>query len=475
MKYKKQESNLKNFIYTIGANVISLLAGIFATFVIPKMLSIEEYAYLRLFTFYLGYVGIFHFGFNDGIYVNYGKYDYEDLPKKRFRTYFLFLISFQILVALWVSVSAIFFQADYSRKIVFLILALNIIFLNLTSYFDYISQVTKRFKLYSFNMILSKILYVLGVLAYVFINNDKGMYFIILQTIINLIVMVIYGVRYKEIIWGKRMNLLEIKLDIKNNFATGFFVMIGNFMSIFIIGVDRIIIDKYFTVEEFAMYSFAVSLLSMFYIIVNAVTVFIYPYLSRNSNNSYGKDYLKMKKMIFIVIGMCLIAYYPFKFIIEIYIPKYLGALRITEIIFPTILLSSEINIVSANFYKILKLQKDYTKNNIIAGSFAVISAVVAYLVFKSSTAIAFSSLLSFFVWSLYSDYFFSKKFNISISRIKLIETITIIIFLILSFKCVWYIGMILYFVCFSTILYMFFKNDIKEICLLIKNKGRND
>lgn len=474
MKSNTVESKAKNLFYTLFANMISLMSGILATFLIPKLLSVEQYAYFKEFTFYLGYVGVFHFGFNDGVYIQYGKYDYEELPKKNFRGYFRYLLLSQILVAIVVALITVFRIDSMDEKIIFLVLAFNIILANIMSYFDYVSQFTRRFKIYSFNMILSKVLFLLGILAFIFINDDRGLYFVALQTLINILIFCIYCGKYREIIFGSSIGFKELKREVKVLLSTGFFVMIGNFMSIFIIGIDRIFIDNFFTKTDFAMYSFATSLLLMFYILVNAVTTFIYPYLTRELNDNAKEAYRSMKRIIFMIIGISLCAYYPFKFIVIAFIPKYIDALSITAIIFPTILLSAEISIVSANFYKTLKLQKEYTKNNLVAGSIAVVMATLAFVIFKDVDAIAVSSLISFFLWGLYSDLFFGKKISVKMGSHYLFELSTIAIFLILSFKVKWYLAFIIYIVYFLLLIMFFFREEVNKLISLVKDKKRS-
>lgn len=458
------DRRIKDLSYTLGANLISLVSGLVITFFIPKLLSIEEYAYFRVFTFYLGYVGVFHFGFNDGIYINYGKYDYDTLPKEKFRTYFKFLILFQTLIAIVVYLVASALTEDNKRLGIYVFLAINIILVNLISYFDYISQFVRRFKVYSYNIVISKILYILGVVGFLFINSNNGTYFMVLQTVVNLIILGIYIKKYKDIICGKSHKIKDLISDIKNNIQLGIFIMLGNFVTIIIIGIDRIFIDKFFSVKDFAMYSFAVSLLSMFYLILNAITTVVYPYLTRSEGKDRKKVYEIMKTTIFVLVGFCLSGYFVFDIIVRAFIPKYSEALKITAIIFPTILLSAEINIITQNFYKTMKLQKEYIKNSLVAVGISIITIIVAFLVFKTTTAIAMSSLISFYLWGIYGDRYFKKVIGIDTKKHHIGEFLVISLFLYLSFKVQWYIGFILYLILFSLIVLVLFGKNIEEI-----------
>lgn len=471
-----KDRRLRDLSYTLSANIVSLIGGLLITFVIPKLLSIDEYAYFRVFTFYLGYVGVFHFGFNDGIYINYGKYDYENLPREKFRAYFRFLCIFQSVVAALLFCIAAIVIKDNGRVLIYLFLSINIVLVNIIGYFDFISQFVRRFKVYSLNLILSKGLYILGVVGFFFVKSKNGIYFIVLQTIVNVIIFSIYIARYKDLVFGKSMGIKKAKEDIKNNIFLGFFIMLGNFVTIIIIGIDRMFVDKFFTVKDFAMYSFAVSLLSLFYLILNAITTVVYPYLTRSNDKHKGKTYETMKSVIFILLGYCLSGYFIFDIIVRIFIPQYVEALKITAIIFPTILLSGEINIVTQNYYKTLKLQKQYTKNNIAAVIMALVTIVIAFLLFKTVTSIAVCSLLSFYLWELYGDNFFKKILHINTLRHHIAELLAIAAFIYLTLQVKWYIGFVLYIVIFTIIVFLFFKKDIREIKnLKLKREPTNE
>ena len=69
------------FLYSLGTNALSFLISALTTFVVPKLLGATNYGYWQLYLFYVSYIGIFHFGWNDGIYLRYGGSNYNDLDK----------------------------------------------------------------------------------------------------------------------------------------------------------------------------------------------------------------------------------------------------------------------------------------------------------------------------------------------------------------------------------------------------------
>lgn len=133
-KFQIRDRRVKDLIRTFTANMVSLATGFITAFILPKFLNMEQYGYLRIFTFYITYVGIMHFGFNDGIYVKYGNYDYEDIPKDKFKAYFNILAKFQITIALIITIIALFFIKDINRKSVFVFIGINTFILNLNTF-----------------------------------------------------------------------------------------------------------------------------------------------------------------------------------------------------------------------------------------------------------------------------------------------------------------------------------------------------
>lgn len=62
-------------------------------------MSVSGFAYWQQYVLYSGFVGIFALGFNDGIYLLYGGYSYNELPFKRLRAAFRFYCGMLLLFA----------------------------------------------------------------------------------------------------------------------------------------------------------------------------------------------------------------------------------------------------------------------------------------------------------------------------------------------------------------------------------------
>lgn len=462
-------NKIRDFLYALSANLANFILGVITGFLIPMYLGVEHYGYFRLFTFYVGYIGFLHFGFIDGIYIKYGSYDYEELPKERFRTYFKFLIIQQIFISIILFAALFIYPMDIDRKYIYVFVVINMLIINLTTFFSFICQFTRRFKIFSLNTVLTKLSFAIGCSILFIVSEDKYLPYIIVQTICNFLILILYVYYNKDIVFGKQSLIKDLVSDIKENIKIGFLVMMGNFMNVLILGIDRVFVDKFFTINDFAYYSFAYNLISLFYILLNSVTSVIYPYLTR-VKTELNSVYVKIKEVISLTMGLTLIGYFIIELIVRTYLVEYIEALGIFKFLTPTVILSGQISILVANYFKVLKLTKEYTKNNIVAFLLGLITNIVAYMIFKTTLSLAIATLISFIIWVIYSDRFFAQYLSVKILRANILEFIIIGMFLICSTFFSWYIGLILYLI-FYTFLIIVKKDALFDVKKLIQGK----
>ena len=117
--------------------------------------------------------------------------------------------------------------------------------------------------------------------------------------------------------------------DIKS----GFLLMIGNFSNILLSSMDRWFVKTMMDSEQFAYYSFAVSMEGFLNIAITPITTTMYNYFC---NNLEKKDVIYVRKYVMIFGTIIAIAAFPAKFVIEIFLPGYLGAVRVLFILFAT-------------------------------------------------------------------------------------------------------------------------------------------
>ena len=462
---------IKDLWYIFSANFLNFLMGIVTGFLVPKFLGIDDYAYVKVFTFYITYVGISHFGLIDGIYIKYGSFEYDELPREKLRGYTKVLFVMQIIESIILSLAMVILVGNQNRIIIFLFTFFNMIIMNMTTLWTYINQITKRFKIFSINTILSKVLYLIGLVILILLNSFGYITYMVLQTLINIVIMCIYMYNDRELIFGKSIKFKEAIKDCISLVKVGFFVLIGNFMSLLILGIDRLFIDRLFSLKDFAIYSFAYTLISLFFILLNSVTTVIYPYLTRAKKESFKEVYETIRMSITLIMSITLCGYFVIKVIVIQFLPQYSESFDILMYLVPTVIYSGQINILISNYYKVLNKTKEYTVNNIVALLLAFGTNLIAYVIFKDMKAIAVSTLISFILWVLYSDLYFKKILHVKVFRTYILEAFVLVLFILCAEFLGWFTGAAVYLIGLIIFIVIFSRNDIKNIIKIITKK----
>ena len=153
---QESKKTIKNIIGITLCNCTTILSGIIIGLLIPKALSVDGYGLYKTYALYTTYVGFFSLGIIDGIVLDYGEYNFEQLNKEKFRSYFKWymLVHFIGFTALFI-MSLLFKDSNY--KFIVLLLGVNMITVNVTGYYQQISQFTQRFHEYSVRKILQSV------------------------------------------------------------------------------------------------------------------------------------------------------------------------------------------------------------------------------------------------------------------------------------------------------------------------------
>lgn len=406
----------KNAFMVISSNLLTLLVSLFMGFVIPKYLSVDDYAYYHIYQLYIAYAGFFHLGLVNGIYLKYGHLDVDELPVNDFRKYSRAMVILQLgMAALLLVILFLLFPEDRNIGVAYAFTIVNIPLMNIKWFYSSINQFTKRFVIDSAVTYMQNVLQCVMVAAVIIFSLYNYLVLLIAVTLINLICMIAVMIQNKQFVNVFAITKEETKPDrsVVSLIKGGFFFMISEFVAIIILGIDSIFVQNLFTLTDFAMYSFAVSIISVMYTLISTVSNLIYPYLVRVDDDKYAKYYTLMSDVLTFVALMSMLAFYVAKFLVIHWLDKYEASLFIASILFGTVIFRTLIMLVCGNYFKVLKMTKEYTKNNFFSIVLAFVLDFLAYIIFKDCTYIAYASLLAFIIWYVVTDFVFIKRLQI--------------------------------------------------------------
>ncbi|MEJ9304692.1 oligosaccharide flippase family protein [Priestia megaterium] len=447
----------------IFVDAFTLLSGLIGVFFLPKIMSIDSYSLYKTFTLYITYAGVFHFGFSDGIYIKFGGRRKEEINNAQIKSYYVKLIFFTFAVSIVMLVLS-FITGDVLLKY----FALYILPFNLIHFYKLLYRALGEFDRYSLLQGMQIILNLIPLIVFIFIPSKAAQNLIIMQVvgifiaaIIMNIILLIKKAEPTEKYKAKHKEILAICY-------IGFTVMVANLLTNLFFSIDRWLIKVFFSSKEFAYYSFAISLLSLFSVLIASFTSIAYPYLARANNTENTKINQKLKIYLLIFSFIFINTYYLLANVVEFYVPKYSSSLKYLYILFLSIPFIGVINVIYSNMYKVQKKVKLFLYTVIFMLGIAVLLNIVAIYVFSTVYSISLSTLCSFFIWYLYSSKHFTEL-SIGFKEI-IYVTLNILTFIglnVIGFNTMltMFIGLILS----VAIAYLFYKIEVNEIGVIIK------
>ncbi len=384
---------IKKGIVTIFiANIINIVLSVIRNFILPKYLSVNTYADIKTFQLYSSYVSFAALGYIDGMYLKYGGKDVKVIDRLSFANNISTFRIMQIVITLVVSTLGVFFQ-----NTILLATGLALLALNITDYYKCFYQATGEFSSYSRIMNISALLGLVGNLVLVFlVKTDNSNAYIFCS------LLVFYFVWFSLEIKNKKQSVsgsswLCFSLDeFKDSISAGFVLMCGLFLSNFMTGLDRWFIKATMDTYAFAMYSFAASLEGFLNYAVTPISTTLYNYFCKNQNQ---KKLLEIRQII-TVFSIAIIAMaFPIRFIIEIYLDKYMDAVNVLFVLFGSQAFYAIIRCFYTNLYKAKKQQGKYFKNVVLVVFVGIISNVVLYSLLRQMEAYALGTMVSAICW----------------------------------------------------------------------------
>ena len=450
-------SIIKDILRVLSSNILVILLGILGGFVVPKFLSIDQYALWKTYGLYAGYVGILHFGFIDGIYLKYGGEDLSCINLTDVKSELAFLGMSQLLVSAAVLAVTFIIGERLLVPVACVILPTNII-----TFYLFFFQATRQFSSYSLANILRPTLRLAVILAMVIFPFLRNARFIIWgQVAVVWTVCTILSVNFRKAFIGTGPT--EGTLFKKEHFgiiAVGVFIMLGNLSSMLFYSMDRWFVKILLPNTDFAFYSFATTMMSLVMVMISSVSMTFYPILAKSPDNTKVQNIL-LRGMIILGAFSCS-AIFVFKPVITSLLPQYIPSLNIIGVLmagFPAI---AVINALYINLFKAKKMERKYFRRVIAVAALSFMLNCAAVWINKNIISIAAATTIAFYLWFLISSGDF-PGLKVSVKDWAYTGSV-LIVFFVTTRNLSWAPGFIFYCLAVSMLSVVFYKNTLITI-----------
>lgn len=471
-----KNNTLSNIVKVTFSNILKLLAGVLVGFLLPKIIGVTDYGLYKTFTLYATYSGLLVLGISDGIYLKFGGKTYDELIEGNFFSYTRILLYTQLFFSSLLSL-IISLSLEGDLRLIFIFLSVYIIFNNMTTYYQMISQITFRFNELSIRIILqsiftSVIVIFLTILFKFFNINIRYWHYISLYLVMFAILTIWYSLTYKDITFKKgRITKQDVK-DVLFFARIGIPLLISNLCSTLILTIDRQFVNILFPTDTYAIYAFAYNMLALITTATASISTVLYPVFKRRDLNEITQNYNMYSSYTIIFISLCLLVYYPLCWFIGFFLNQYNDSLLIFRIVLPGLLFSGPITILMHNYYKISNRNNVFFIKGIIVLLVSIIANIFVYMIWKNTISISIISIVVMVFWYLFID--FGIKDVCLKGRMKnfFFAVLILISFYLITIIDIIWVGFILQIFITLSLIFAFFYKELKLLFKKVFKKG---
>lgn len=379
----------KDIFKIFSSNLIKMLVTFMTAFLVPMILSVDDYGYYKVYTFYAAYIGIFHFGYCDGIYLDYGGKKESEIKteqiSQQLATIFIFSGGLAFVAGLWGIL-----RHDFTIMCLGLTVIPNIVY----TFYSYVYQATGDFKKYTWMLNLSTLSNLLmnGILVFFKVRDYRA--YIIVCIIVQLMSFLAGTIYFKKAGWIRKSSF---SFDVLTKYIKmGILLMLGNFAYTFFIGIDKWFIKFTLGITDFSMYSFAGQMLTVVNMFITPISMTLYSHLSRRKDHEFE---VRIKRLLVTILMLMPVAIYVIMFIINVFMNKYNRTISLVSLLLITQIFLSLNLAVFVNLYKTYKMQGTYMKSLLIALCVAGVLDFIVAVLHPNIVLYAGATLISCLIW----------------------------------------------------------------------------
>ena len=387
-----------------GGTAAATLFNTLIVVLVPRLVSVEDFGYWRLFLLYTGYVGLFHMGFADGALLRWAGKSPQDVqgeitPSLKFLTWqhLAVMVPASIVLALWASPRIQFIG------IAVLVFALSY---NLSAVLQFSLQSARLFKPVAFATAAAPGGFVLLTFLWSLHATPNFRDLIGLYCIAWTGVLVYVWVRVRP----NRPNRSSSGPDSAWAFGKtcvlfGWPIVLANGGFNLVQSADRLVVSSTLPIRDFAQYSLAASTMFVPVAAIAAIYRVFFSHVAAIEHEGRTRVYAHASKFLLLAWSLLL----PYFFVLEVFVrrflPKYVPGLRIAGILLLGVIFLAGIQILHMSFAYLYGKQRQFLLLTIgaLVVTFSVVLGMALWL--HSLVAVAIGQVGGLALWWLANEW----------------------------------------------------------------------
>lgn len=417
----------------MGSNLISLVISMLITLVVPKLIGDTGYGYFQLYIFYSAYIGFFHLGWCDGIYLKYGGEYYDRLDKPKMSAQFWLLTVFEAVVTAILFAAIFIISPESERGFVLMLTVFSIIIVIPKTMLSYLLQLSNRIKEYSIVTVSEKLIYCVVVIAVLAVGIRDFRYLIWADVIGKLVSFVISVIYCRDIVRTKAEPIRAALSEAWSNISIGVKLMVANVAGMLILGIVRLAIENHWSIEIFGKVSLSLSVSNLMMVFVSAIGIVLFPMLKRIDSDKLQGLYSDLRGMLMFPLLGLLILFYPVRAVLSVWLPNYAESMSYMALLFPICIFDSKMSMLINTYMKALRLENKLLMVNSITVVLSLVFTFISVYVCGSLELAVLSISVLFGFRCTFSEYLLSKRMELKIFKNMIEEIVMVALFVALN------------------------------------------
>ncbi|RBP97472.1 hypothetical protein CRD60_06825 [Bifidobacterium aemilianum] len=432
MNLRKLMSNLSTALIS---QCVSLLLSITTSLLVPKILGIEEFGYWQLFMFYTSYVGFFHLGLNDGVYLINGGKSRSQIDKASINSQFTVGILYQTIFALCLVLFSILGPFSGQRQFVVCSTSAFLLLNNSAMFIGYIFQAMNETKLYSYSVILDKASFFIPLtLLLTFKNTDFRLY-VVAYGCAKTCCLLFCLWNFKDFLTSGHKWPAAALGETRKSIAVGIRLMLANITGFLILGVIRFLVDFEWGISEFGKLSFAISLVNFIMTAVSQVSMVFFPALRQSDEHEQTSFFQTMRTVLALTLPLSYLAFFPLVALLSLWLPQYQAGFRFIALLLPLTVFNGRMDLIGTTYLKVLRKENLLLVINTVTLAFSALGALVGSY-FHSITCMIIACVVIVIARSVFTEHLVASKLNVEGSAVDLGQIALTVIFYVAILLC---------------------------------------
>lgn len=395
-------SVLARDVATLGSG--TLFATIFNTllvFLIPKLLSVENFGYWRLFLLYAGYAGFLHLGFAEGVLLRWaGKpladFRHEVGPSMKFMFWqHLALIVPACLIIAWLLPSPL--------SLIGIAILVFALIMNLATLLQCSLQSARLFKPVAIATAAPMGAFLVLVFLWALRSTPSFRELIVLYSAAWAGVLIYLWARVRP---EKASFPQDSAWSLgKTCIMLGWPVVLANGGLGLVQSADRLVVSSALPIYHFAQYSLAASTMFVPAAAIAAIYRVFFSHVAAVEHEGRARVYAHASKFLLLAWSLLLPYYFVLEVFVRRFLPKYVLALPVAGILLLGVIFLAGIQILHMSFSYLYRRQRQFLVLTIgaLAVSFSMALAMALWL--RSLVAVAVGQVVALAFWWLMNEW----------------------------------------------------------------------